>query len=190
MQTLAALAKSPGFPFTPSEIGATMFVSVARSRVARRRSPVWSRQCRLDLRSSDGTQGGVAIGAGPLARRQDRGCRPYRHHRPFLGSRYRPLRVHQVRSHIAIMCGRVIQSSAPVRLAIVEGMDARDSRVHNYPPRWNGAPSQDLLVIRRNRRTGDFPYGGKWRRSAAPFSRIERVRMMHRGGSPRRQLRL
>ena len=49
------------------------------------------------------------------------------------------------------MCGRVIQSSAPVRLAIVEGMDARDSRVHNYPPRWNGAPSQDLLVIRRNR---------------------------------------
>ena len=28
-------------------------------------------------------------------------------------------------------------------------MDARDSRVHNYPPRWNGAPSQDLLVIRR-----------------------------------------
>ena len=52
------------------------------------------------------------------------------------------------------MCGRVIQSSAPVRLAIVEGMDARDSRVHNYPPRWNGAPSQDLLVIRRNHQTG------------------------------------
>ena len=53
------------------------------------------------------------------------------------------------------MCGRVIQSSAPVRLAIVEGMDARDSRVDNYPPRWNGAPSQDLLVIRRNRHTGE-----------------------------------
>jgi hypothetical protein len=30
-------------------------------------------------------------------------------------------------------------------------MDVRDSRIHNYPPRWNGAPSQDLLVIRRNR---------------------------------------
>jgi hypothetical protein len=29
-------------------------------------------------------------------------------------------------------------------------MDVRDSRVHNYPPRWNGAASQDLLVIRRN----------------------------------------
>ena len=52
----------------------------------------------------------------------------------------RPLRVHQARSHIATMYGRIIQSNAPVRLAIVEGMDARDSRVHNYPPRWNGAP--------------------------------------------------
>ena len=45
------------------------------------------------------------------------------------------------------MCGRVIQSSAPFRLAIVEGLDVRDSRLHNYPPRWNGAPSQELLVI-------------------------------------------
>ena len=53
------------------------------------------------------------------------------------------------------MCGRVIQSSAPVRYAIVDGMNVRDSRVHNYPPRWNGAPSQDLLVIRRNHKTGE-----------------------------------
>src|SRR6202035_919709 len=53
------------------------------------------------------------------------------------------------------MCGRVIQSSAPLRYSIVEGMDVRDGRVHNYPPRWNGAPSQDLLVIRRNRQTGE-----------------------------------
>ena len=52
------------------------------------------------------------------------------------------------------MCGRVIQSSAPIRYGLVEGMDIRDSRVHNYPPRWNGAPSQDLLVIRRNHQTG------------------------------------
>jgi hypothetical protein len=35
--------------------------------------------------------------------------------------------------HIAIMCGRVIQSSGPVRYAIVDGMNVRDSRVHNYP---------------------------------------------------------
>ena len=30
-----------------------------------------------------------------------------------------------------------------------------DSRVHNYPPRWNAAPSQELLVIRRNHKTGE-----------------------------------
>ncbi len=51
------------------------------------------------------------------------------------------------------MCGRVIQSSAPFRLAIFDGLDVRESRVHNYPPRWNGAPSQELLVIRRNHQT-------------------------------------
>jgi hypothetical protein len=57
------------------------------------------------------------------------------------------------------MCGRVIQSSGPLRYAILEGMDVRDSRIHNYPPRWNGAPSQDLLVIRRNRQTGEVSLG-------------------------------
>jgi putative SOS response-associated peptidase YedK len=41
-----------------------------------------------------------------------------------------------------------------MRLAIIDGLDARDSRVHNYPPHWNGAASQDLLVIRRNHQTG------------------------------------
>jgi putative SOS response-associated peptidase YedK len=58
--------------------------------------------------------------------------------------------------YIRTMCGRVIQSRGPIRLAIVEGLDARDSRVHNYPPRWNAAPSQDLLVIRRNHHTGEI----------------------------------
>jgi putative SOS response-associated peptidase YedK len=53
------------------------------------------------------------------------------------------------------MCGRVIQSSGPLNFAIVDGMNVRDSRVHNYPPRWNAAPSQHLLVIRRNHRTGE-----------------------------------
>ena len=38
--------------------------------------------------------------------------------------------------HITVMCGGVIQSSAPIRLAI---LDVRDSRIHNYPPRWNSA---------------------------------------------------
>ena len=58
-------------------------------------------------------------------------------------------------NHIWVMCGRVIQSSAPIRYTIVDGMNVRDSRVANYPPRWNGAPSQDLLVIRRNHKTGE-----------------------------------
>ena len=53
------------------------------------------------------------------------------------------------------MCGRVIQSSGPIRYGIVEGLDVHDSRVHNYPPRWNAAPSQELLVIRRNHQTGE-----------------------------------
>jgi putative SOS response-associated peptidase YedK len=56
---------------------------------------------------------------------------------------------------MAVMCGRIIQSGGPLRYAIVDGMNARDSRVHNYPPRWNGAPSQELLVIRRNHKTGE-----------------------------------
>jgi SOS response associated peptidase (SRAP) len=53
------------------------------------------------------------------------------------------------------MCGKVIQSSRPLRYAIVDGMNVRDSRVHNYPPRWNAAPSQELLVIRRNHKIGE-----------------------------------
>jgi hypothetical protein len=47
-----------------------------------------------------------------------------------------------------------LRSSGPLRYGIVVGMDMRDSGVHNYPPRWNAAPSQELLVIRRNHDTG------------------------------------
>jgi hypothetical protein len=47
------------------------------------------------------------------------------------------------------------QSSRPLRYAIVDGLNVRDSRVHNYPPRWNAAPGQELLVIRRNHKTGE-----------------------------------
>jgi hypothetical protein len=57
--------------------------------------------------------------------------------------------------YIRTMCGRVIQSSGPLRYSIVDGTNVRDSRVHNYPPRWNAAPSQELLVIRRNHQTGE-----------------------------------
>src|SRR5262249_31928248 len=36
-----------------------------------------------------------------------------------------------------------------------DDMNVCDSRVHNYPPRWNAAPSQELLIISRNHRTGE-----------------------------------
>ena len=53
------------------------------------------------------------------------------------------------------MCGRVIQSSSPLRLAIVDGLDVRESRLGNIPRRYNAAPSQELLVIRQNPKTGE-----------------------------------
>ena len=53
------------------------------------------------------------------------------------------------------MCGRVIQSSGPLRLAIVDGLEVSDSRLHNIPARYNAAPSQELLVIRQNHKTGE-----------------------------------
>lgn len=53
------------------------------------------------------------------------------------------------------MCGRVVQVSDPIRLSIIEGLDVRDARLSNYPRRWNGAPSQELLVIRQNHKTGE-----------------------------------
>jgi putative SOS response-associated peptidase YedK len=34
-------------------------------------------------------------------------------------------------------------------------MNVRDSRLTNHPRRYNAAPSQELLVIRRNRNTGE-----------------------------------
>jgi len=53
------------------------------------------------------------------------------------------------------MCGRVIQASGPLRLAIVDGLDVPDSRLTNVPRRYNAAPSQELLVIRQNHQTGE-----------------------------------
>ena len=50
------------------------------------------------------------------------------------------------------MCGRVFQSSPPpdLGLGLVEGIEA------GFPaaPRYNGAPGQDLAVVRRNPETG------------------------------------
>jgi putative SOS response-associated peptidase YedK len=33
--------------------------------------------------------------------------------------------------------------------------EVRDSRLDNYPRRWNACPSQELLVIRQNPKTGE-----------------------------------
>jgi putative SOS response-associated peptidase YedK len=53
------------------------------------------------------------------------------------------------------MCGRVVQASGPLKFKLVDGLDVRDSRLSNYPRRWNGAPSQEFLVIRQNHHTGE-----------------------------------
>jgi putative SOS response-associated peptidase YedK len=53
------------------------------------------------------------------------------------------------------VCGRVIQSSGLLRLAIVEGLNVSDSPMGNIRPRYNAAPSQELLVIRQNHKTGE-----------------------------------
>jgi len=53
------------------------------------------------------------------------------------------------------MCGRVVQASGPLNLAIVDGLNVRDSRLTNVPRRFNAAPSQELLVIRQNHQTGE-----------------------------------
>ncbi|MFA5949338.1 MAG: SOS response-associated peptidase [Hyphomicrobium sp.] len=52
------------------------------------------------------------------------------------------------------MCGRVIQASKPLGLAIVDLVELADSRYADAPPRFNGAPGQSLFVIRENHETG------------------------------------
>ena len=56
-------------------------------------------------------------------------------------------------AYIEAMCGRIIQASGPLRYQLVDGLDVPDSRLSNIPRRYNGAPSQELLVIRQNHAT-------------------------------------
>ena len=58
-------------------------------------------------------------------------------------------------AYIETMCGRIIQASGPLRYQLVDGLDVPDSRLSNIPRRYNGAPSQELLVIRQNHATGE-----------------------------------
>ncbi len=45
------------------------------------------------------------------------------------------------------MCGRVIQSSGPLRYAILEGMHVRDSRVHNYPSEAQSRSEEGIVLL-------------------------------------------
>jgi len=58
------------------------------------------------------------------------------------------------------MCGRITQKSPPdqLRLTILMGTPD-DPRVTRAKARYNGAPSQDLLVIRRHPKTGEYRQG-------------------------------
>jgi hypothetical protein len=77
-----------------------------------------------------------------------------------------------------------MKSSGPSRYAIVEGMNVRDSRVHNYPPRWNAAPSQELLVIRRKGVILELlvamGYGGSRRSAATQLGHKQSPRLSRR----------
>jgi hypothetical protein len=56
-------------------------------------------------------------------------------------------------------------SSALVPLHRGISRDTSRADDDNYPPHWNGAPSQDLLVIRRNYQTGEVsldPLRRRW----------------------------
>lgn len=53
------------------------------------------------------------------------------------------------------MCGRIIQAAGPLRYKLVDGLDVRDSRLSKLPRHYNGAPSQEFLVIRQNHRTAE-----------------------------------
>ena len=44
------------------------------------------------------------------------------------------------------MCGRIIQASSPLQLAIVDGLDVRPDSRGNHAPRYNGAPGQEHLL--------------------------------------------
>jgi hypothetical protein len=50
---------------------------------------------------------------------------------------------------------RVIKGAGLLRLAIVEGLNVSDIRMANVRPRYDVAPSQELLVIRENHKTGE-----------------------------------
>ena len=53
------------------------------------------------------------------------------------------------------MCGRIVQVTGPLQVAILCGLDVPDTRFANVPHRYNAAPSQELWAIRQNHDTGE-----------------------------------
>lgn len=51
------------------------------------------------------------------------------------------------------MCGRFVQLTPPAALAALFGVDPAVAPLPNVPPRYNAAPTQDLMVVRRNPET-------------------------------------
>lgn len=52
------------------------------------------------------------------------------------------------------MCGRFVQLTPPAALAALFGVDPTLAPLPNVPPRYNAAPTQSLMVVRRNPETG------------------------------------
>lgn len=52
------------------------------------------------------------------------------------------------------MCGRFVQHRAPIAYAEHFGLDVAALQLPNCPPRYNAAPTQDLMVVRLNPHTG------------------------------------
>ncbi|HQS07356.1 MAG: hypothetical protein B7Y12_12875 [Rhizobiales bacterium 24-66-13] len=57
------------------------------------------------------------------------------------------------------MCGRFIQSYGPVYYMERLGLESKNMPLPNAPARFNAAPTQDLLVIRRNPETARAEIG-------------------------------
>src|SRR6478672_3091030 len=53
------------------------------------------------------------------------------------------------------MCGRVVQVTGPLQVAVLGGLEVPDTRFANVPPRYNAAPSQELWAIRQNHDTSE-----------------------------------
>lgn len=53
------------------------------------------------------------------------------------------------------MCGRFVQHGSPAAYAERFGVDPARAALPNAPARFNAAPTQDLMVVRRHPRTGE-----------------------------------